>query len=110
MAEVQLDDKSFAIFDRAATPLEPVTFAGPCLAIGSISAGQDMGQGGRQTTILTASIDTSTVGQIGAIDYNVEHNSPGPNSITFLVPVGHHGKFAISGGKPKVYTVTLVRM
>ncbi len=111
MAEIQLGDKSFAAFDRVATPLDPVTFAGPCLAIGNIAAGPDMGAGGRLTTILTASIDATTVGQIGAIDYDaVGHNSPGPSAFTFFVPVGHHGKFVLSGGKPTAYVVTLVRI
>ena len=94
-----------------AATTEVVTFAGGCIATATISAGKDMGTLGRQTSIVHGSIDGAEVASAGVIDLegSAGHNSAGPQSVTIAVPVGSDGEFTVSGGKPSVFKVTLVR-
>ena len=111
MAEIELGARPVASFDLTATPMESVTFAGPCVAICCVTAGPDLAPNGwRMTSIVTGYIGAIEAGSCGAIDFqgSVGHHSLGPATLTIAIPSGHHGKFVVTGGKPKKLTITLV--
>ena len=111
MTELALGSLNIITKDLTATYTEAVTFGGGCIATAIINAGKEMGQGGRQTTIVHGWIDDVEVGAAGVIDLegSAGHNSAGPQSTTIAVPIGSRGKFSIEGGKPSAFKVTLVR-
>lgn len=113
LTEVELGSMPLKIVDMTSAAMTGVTFAGPCIATGTIEAGRDKTpEGWRLTSILTASIGGQTAGICGCVDYedNVGHLSAGPASLTLAVPSGHHGKFVVTGGNPKALLITLVKL
>ena len=112
MQDIFLEDRLFAKFDRGSNPMEAVTFSGPCIAVGRIDGGGDLDSNGRRVaSVLTGYIGADDVASCGSVDYpgSAGHHSTGPASITIAVPLGHKGKFLVTGGKPRIFTVELVR-
>ena len=111
MTELALGSLNVVTKDLKTTASEAVTFSGGCIATAMIAAGKDMGEGGRQTSIVHAFIDEVEVASAGVIDLDgsAGHNSAGPQSLTIAVPVGSRGRLTVEGGKPAIYKVTLVR-